>query len=108
MDRDEFFALLDGLTEKEIEARLSSWEREQLLLVQEYLDQKALDRAKAAPAEQTDTVPSKDVGRTSSDVARSAHGMAMVAIILSVGAMLAAIAAAFIAFVALRGGTISW
>ena len=106
MDRAEFFALLDGLTEKEIMARLSTWDREQLLLVQEYVDQKA--RAEAAPAEQTDTLPSKDAGRTSTEVARSAHGMAIVAIILSVGAMLAAIAAAFIAFVALRGGTISW
>ena len=35
--RDEFFAELDGLTEKEIEARLDLWDREQLALIQEYL-----------------------------------------------------------------------
>jgi len=108
MDRDEFFALLDGLTEKEIEARLTSWDREQLLLVQEYVDQKGVARAKAPSADQTNTLPSKDEGRTSTEVARSAHSMATVAIVLSVGAMLAAMAAGFIAFVALRGGTISW
>jgi hypothetical protein len=37
MDRDEFFAQLDNLTPKEIEARLSSWDSEELALVQEYL-----------------------------------------------------------------------
>ena len=35
--RDEFFAELDGLTEKEIEARLDLWDQEQLALIQEYL-----------------------------------------------------------------------
>lgn len=108
MNRDEFFALLDGLTEKEIEARLSSWDKEQLLLVQEYVDQKGVARAKAPPADSTKARPSKDEGRTSTEVATSAHTMAMIAIILSVGAMLAAMAAGFIAFVALRGGTVSW
>jgi hypothetical protein len=37
MDRDEFFAQLGNFTPKEIEARLSSWDREELALVQEYL-----------------------------------------------------------------------
>ena len=35
VERDEFFAELDGLTEKEIEARLDLWDREQLALIQE-------------------------------------------------------------------------
>jgi hypothetical protein len=37
MDRDEFFAQLDQLNLKEIEARLPSSDRERLALVQEYL-----------------------------------------------------------------------
>ena len=40
--RDEFFAVTDGLTEKEIEARLDLWDQEQLALIQEYLDQRVL------------------------------------------------------------------
>ena len=51
--RDEFFAELDGLTEKEIEARLDLWDREQLALVQEYLDQRASAQAKAEQPAQT-------------------------------------------------------
>ena len=42
VERDEFFAELDGLTEKEIEARLDLWDQEQLALIQEYLDQRVL------------------------------------------------------------------
>jgi hypothetical protein len=37
MDRDEFFAQLDKLAPKEIDARLSSWDKERLVLVREYL-----------------------------------------------------------------------
>ena len=37
MDRNEFFAELDQLTPAEIEARISSWGREELALVQEYI-----------------------------------------------------------------------
>jgi len=48
MDRDQFFAELDQLTPKEIEERLSSWDAEQLVLVQEYLDQKGLKQAQTA------------------------------------------------------------
>jgi hypothetical protein len=45
MDRDEFFAQLDQLTPKEIEARLPSWDKEKLVLVQEYFANR--DRARA-------------------------------------------------------------
>jgi hypothetical protein len=45
MNRDEFFAELDQLTPKEIEARLSSWDREKLVLVQAYFQER---EAKAA------------------------------------------------------------
>ena len=39
MNRDEFFAELDQLTPKEIEARLPSWDKDKLALVREYLEQ---------------------------------------------------------------------
>jgi hypothetical protein len=104
MNRDEFFAQLDQLTPKEIEEQLPSWDKEQLVLVQEYLDQQA---AKASAA-QTDTSPIKDAVRTSVEVASRAHTVGMMALIFSIGAMLTAITAAVIAFLALRGWTISW
>jgi hypothetical protein len=104
MDRDEFFAQLDQLTTKEIENRLSSWDKEQLVLVQEYLDQQVVK----ATAAHTDTSAIKDAVRTSVEVGRRAHTMATMALIFSIGAMLAAIAAAVSAFLALRGWTISW
>jgi hypothetical protein len=37
MDRNQFFAELDQLTQSQIEARLASWDSEQLKLVEEYL-----------------------------------------------------------------------
>jgi len=104
VDRDEFFAELDGLTEKEIEARLAVWDREQLVLVQEYLDRKGWERAKATRAPQVEIAPStKDAARASvEEVAKGANTRATVALIFSIGAMLAAIASAFVAFVALQ------
>ena len=58
VERAEFFAELDGLTEKEIEARLDLWDQEQLALIQEYLDQRVLTRAKAGQAAQIKAGPS--------------------------------------------------
>ena len=116
VEREEFFAELDGLTEKEIEARLDLWDREQLALIQEYLDQKVLARAKAEQSEQIKAAPSDQVAPSAQDavaaslaeVASTANTKATAALILSVGAMLAAVASALVAFLALRGWTISW
>ena len=114
VEREEFFAELDGLTEKEIEARLDLWDREQLALIQEYLDQKVLARAKAEQSEQIKAAPSERherqdaVAASLAEVASTANTKATAALILSVGAMLAAIASALVAFLALRGWTISW
>ena len=110
VEREEFFAELDGLTEKEIEARLDLWDREQLALIQEYLDQKVLARAKAEQSEQIKAAPSAQdaVAASLAEVASTANTKATAALILSVGAMLAAIASALVAFLALRGWTISW
>ena len=109
--RDEFFAELDGLTEKEIEARLDLWDQEQLALIQEYLDQRVLGRAKAEQAAQITAAPSAlddPIVTSLVEVASTANAKATAALILSVGAMLAAMASALVAFLALRGWTITW
>ena len=108
--RDEFFAELDGLTEKEIEARLDLWDREQLALIQEYLDQRVLGLAKAEQGAQTKALPSEQDAVVASlmEVASTANTKATAALIMSVGAMLAAMASALVAFLALRGWTMSW
>ena len=93
VERDEFFAELDGLTEKEIEARLDLWDQEQLALIQEYLDQRVLGRAKAEQAAQIKAAPSAQddaVVASLVEVASTANTKATAALILSVGAMLAA------------------
>ena len=108
MDRDEFFAQLDQLTPKEIEERLSSWDVEQLVLAQEYLAQKQREQTRAALVQAETGTIKDDAARLSVEVIRRAHTTAMMALIFSVGAMLAAIAAAVLAFLALRGATISW
>jgi hypothetical protein len=109
--RAEFFAELDGLTEKEIEARLDLWDREQLALIQEYLDQRMSARAKAEQAAEVQGAPSAQddaVVTSLLEVASTANAKATAALILSAGAMLAAIASALVAFLALRGWTMSW
>ena len=46
MDRNQFFAELDQLTLSQIEARLASWDSEQLKLVEEYLGRGTIKPAK--------------------------------------------------------------
>ena len=45
---------------EEIEARLDLWDREQLALIQEYLDQRVLGRVKAEQAVQIEAAPSAE------------------------------------------------
>ena len=113
MDRDKFFAELDQLTPAEIEARLPAWDMEKLVLAQEYINQKEMHEDEAAETTTVETGPpntgtKEDSLQISVQVARRAYTTAMMALILSMGAMLAAIAAAVLAFLALRGATISW
>ena len=109
VERDEFFAELDGLTEKEIETRLELWDREQLALIQEYLDQRVLARTNALQGTPIKAGPSaQDAVVALAEVANTANTKATAALILSVGAMLAAMASALVAFLALRGWTIAW
>ena len=97
MDREEFFAELDQLTPKEIEERLSSWDKDQLLVVQDYLSGK---RAKAQSNEVTRAAT--DAAWSAAEVAMRANTKATIAIIIAVGAMLAAITSAVVALLGLQ------
>jgi hypothetical protein len=80
MDREEFFAQLDQLTPKEIEAQLSSWDMDKLVLAQEYL-------AKGAQAEppQTDHLP---LAKSTNNVVT---GRTIAAALIALGLVLAAL-----------------
>lgn len=108
VSRDEFFAELDTLTDQEIEQRLPLLDREQLLLVQQYIDRRGDEPKDQVPRPQND---SSKVSEPSSDsriatlaaliTARKAMSMAVAALILSIGAMLTAIVAGVIAYLML-------
>ena len=70
--------------------RLPQWDREQLLLVQEYLEQR---RSKVPPADEVARA-ARDAASAAAEMASKANARATVAFIISVGAMLAAIASA--------------
>lgn len=100
MNRSEFFALLDSLTTSEIEARLSSWDDEQLKLVEQYLQRlRQQNRARTDPHLGE---PTPAVTALAAKMATRANTLAMVALIIAIGAMLASIASGFVAFVALQ------
>ena len=92
MDRAEFFVQLDKLTPQEIESRLPGWDKEELALVQDYLEH---TRPKAASADQVAQA------WAAAELASKANEWATVAFIISIGAMLAAIASVLALFVAI-------
>ena len=98
------FTDLNALTEEQIEAGLASgvW-RENRPFVEQYLDQIRLSRADVAASAQ-----GVEAIRSVVDDARAANFRATIALVFAVGAMLAAMASAFLSFLALRGVTISW
>ena len=87
MDRNQFFAELDQLTQSQIEARLASWDSEQLKLVEEYLGRGTIK-------------PQAELVAVS--MATKANRIAAIALIIAIGAMFAAIAAGLVAFQALQ------
>ena len=97
MDRDEFFAQLDQLTPKEIEARLPEWGKEELVLVQEYLER----TGPTAPHAEQLARAAAEAARAAAEMASQANARATVAFIIAIGAMLAAIASAAAVFVAI-------
>ena len=97
MNRSEFFAMLDSLTTSEIESRISSWDDEQLKLVEEYLQRVRQQNGGPRPhLEET------AVTELAAKMATRANTLAMIALIIAIGAMLASIASGFVAFVALQ------
>jgi len=114
VNRDEFFAELDKLTDQQIEGRLPLWNREELMLVQQYIDRREMEPPEqvAGVSEQSKVEPeqkpsitdqiTKETTVTALTLARKASAMAMSALILSIGAMLTAIVAGAIAYLSLR------
>jgi hypothetical protein len=102
--QEVLFTDLNALTEDQIEAGLAAgvW-RKNRTFVEQYLDQIRLSRADAAASAQgVEAIRSVVVD------ARAANLRATIALIFAAGAMLAAMAAAFVAFLALSGVTMSW
>lgn len=91
VDRDQFFAELDRLTEQEIEARVPMWDRERLDLVEEYIDLR-WDQATRNTREEAALVAAQ--------VARRAATRATAALILALGAWLTAGVSGLIAYLA--------
>lgn len=105
VNRDQLFADLDALTEEQIEVGLAAgvWGEPDRPLVQHYLSRMKLERAEAAAAEQRNIARSANAAALiAANEASKAKVRATAALIIAAGAMLAAMAAAFIAFLALR------
>lgn len=102
---ERVFTDLNALSEEQIEAGLAAgvWRDPTRPLVERYLEQVRLRRVEGEAATQ-----GLAAIRSVVDDARAANFRATIALILAFGAMLAAMAAAFIAFMALRGMSISW
>ena len=98
MNRDEFFAVLDQLTQSQIEASLSLWDQDHLKLVREYLERRDADTPASEPrAPALHSALAAAVG-----LATKAYKIATVALILAIGAMLAAILSGLMALQVLQ------
>jgi hypothetical protein len=100
-DHDRLFADLDALTEEQIEVGLAAgvWSEQVRPLVQHYLYDLKLKRVEAA-AEQFDEM--REAARVAVSEAIKSKTRATAAVIIASGAMLAAMLAALVAFLALR------
>ena len=100
-EHDKLFADLDALTEKQIEVGLAAdvWNERVRPLVQHYLYDLKLKRVEAAADRLTEM---EKAVRLAVGEAIKAKARANEALIIGVGAMLAAMAGALIAFLALR------
>jgi hypothetical protein len=102
---EQLFTDLNALTEEQIEAGLAAgvWRASTKPFVEHYLGQLRISRAQVEASAQ-----GLEAIRSVVDDAHSANLKATLALIVAVGGMIAAMTAAFIAFLALRGVTISW
>ena len=100
----QLFLDLAALSEEQIEAGLQAgvWGDPVRPVVERHLDQMKLSRVETTAEEQL------AAAREAVDEARAMKVWAISALIMAGGAMLAAMASAFIAFLALRQGTIPW
>jgi hypothetical protein len=100
-EHDKLFADLEALNEQQIEVGLAAgvWNEQVRPLVQYYLYDQKLKRVEAAAKELDET---RHASRVAGEEAGKAKFWAAAAFIIAVGAMLAAMAAALIAFLALR------
>ena len=108
VNRDEFFAELDKLTDRQIEERLPLWDRERLILVQEYIDGREGEPMGAAqPLEPARKQPetdssAKDAALVALAAAKKANTVALSALIISLGAMLTAVMAGAMVYLILN------
>jgi hypothetical protein len=105
-NREELlFTDLTALTEDQIAAGLAAgvWREPTKPFVEHYLEQLKVSRTQAEVSAQ-----GLEAIRSVVSDGRSADVKATMALIIAVGAMLAAMAAGLVAFLALRGVTISW
>jgi hypothetical protein len=100
-EHDKLFADLDALSEEQIQVGLAAgvWSEPVRPLVQHYLYDLKLKRVEAA-AEQLDDV--REAARVAVEEAVKSRTRATAALIIAGGAMLAAMLAALVAFLALR------
>ncbi|MGH6865765.1 MAG: hypothetical protein ACREDO_06295 [Methyloceanibacter sp.] len=98
VERDQFFAELEALTDSEIEARLPLWDHERLALVEEYVSLRESAKTAAHSATRTTT----EAVLVAVGLARRATMKANVALILALGAWLAAAVAGVMAYLAFR------
>jgi hypothetical protein len=100
-EHDKLFADLDALTEQQIEVGLAAgvWNEQVRPLVQHYLYDLKLKRVEAAADRLNET---EKAAQLAVSEAIKAKTRANEALIIGVGAMVAAMAGAFIAFLALR------
>jgi hypothetical protein len=99
---------LDALTEDQIEVGLEAgvWGDPARPVVQRYLDQVKLRRVEAVAAEQLEAARTAiEAAQAAAEEARGLKLRATAALIIAAGAMLAAMASAFVAFLALRHWT---
>jgi hypothetical protein len=111
VSQKQLYLDLETLSEEQIEVGLRAgvWGDPARPVVERYLDQIKLARVEAAAAEQL--AAARDAISAAGEAVGEVRAMkvwAISALIISAGAMLAAMAAAFVAFLALRHGTISW
>ena len=108
VSQKQLFLDLEALSEEQIEVGLEAgvWGNPARPAVERHLDQMKLDRVEAAAVDQLAVARAAITAvRQALDEARATKAWAISALIVSGGAMLAAMASAFIAFLALRHGT---